>query len=62
MHRRNYVDTSKFINIILNAELSFVCPTSSLESEDGVVTVPSGPGLGVTIDPEHINRHQLVTG
>jgi L-alanine-DL-glutamate epimerase-like enolase superfamily enzyme len=62
MSRRNYVDTSKFINIILNAELSFVCPTSSLESEDGVVTVPCGPGLGVTIDPDYIKKHQPVNG
>lgn len=62
MHRRNCVDTSKFINIILNAELSFVCPTSSLESEDGVVTVPSGPGLGVIIDPDYIAKHEVVKG
>jgi L-alanine-DL-glutamate epimerase-like enolase superfamily enzyme len=43
-----------------NTELPFECPTSSLESEGGVVTVPSGPGLGVTIDPEYIARHKLV--
>jgi L-alanine-DL-glutamate epimerase-like enolase superfamily enzyme len=45
-----------------NTALPFECPSSSLESEDGVVTVPSGPGLGVTIDPEYIARHVVVNG
>jgi L-alanine-DL-glutamate epimerase-like enolase superfamily enzyme len=45
-----------------NSELPIECPTSSLESEDGVVTVPSGPGLGVTIDPDYIRKHQPVNG
>lgn len=44
-----------------NSELPIECPTSSLESEDGVVTVPSGPGLGVTIDPDYIKKHQPVS-
>lgn len=26
------------------------CPTSTLKSENGVLTAPSGPGLGVTVD------------
>jgi L-alanine-DL-glutamate epimerase-like enolase superfamily enzyme len=45
-----------------NTELPFECPTSSLESEVGTVTVPSGPGLGVTIDPDYIARHEVVKG
>ena len=43
-----------------NNEIPFECATSSLESDEGVVTTPSGPGLGVTIDPEYIGRHTVV--
>jgi len=45
-----------------NRTLPIECSTSSLESEHGVVTVPSGPGLGVTIDPEYIAKHTVVKG
>jgi L-alanine-DL-glutamate epimerase-like enolase superfamily enzyme len=38
-------------------ELPFVCKTSSLSSDDGVVTVPSGAGLGIEIDPGYIEKH-----
>ena len=43
-----------------NNELPFECKTSSLSSDEGIVTVPSGPGLGVEIDPEYINKHIVV--
>jgi L-alanine-DL-glutamate epimerase-like enolase superfamily enzyme len=43
-----------------NEELPFTCATSSLSSNDGIVKVPSGPGLGLEIDPEFIKRHQVV--
>ena len=43
-----------------NEELPFECKTSSLSSDDGVVTVPSGPGMGIDIDPEYINKHVVV--
>ena len=43
-----------------NDELPFECKTSSLASVDGVITVPTGPGLGIEIDPAFINKHQLV--
>jgi L-alanine-DL-glutamate epimerase-like enolase superfamily enzyme len=43
-----------------NNELPFKCATSSLSSDDGVVTVPSGPGLGIEIDPEYIAKYQVV--
>ncbi|MCK5103341.1 MAG: mandelate racemase/muconate lactonizing enzyme family protein, partial [Cyclobacteriaceae bacterium] len=33
-----------------NMEIPVECSTSSLESKDGVVTVPSGPGMGLDID------------
>ena len=43
-----------------NNELPLNCPTSDLKSHGGIVKVPSGPGLGVEIDPAYINRHRLV--
>jgi len=43
-----------------NTEIPVECPTSSLTSEEGVVTVPTGPGLGLTIDPNYIEKHELV--
>ena len=44
-----------------NKELPFTCATSPLSSDNGVVTVPSGPGLGIEIDPQYISKHKLVT-
>ena len=44
-----------------NKELPFTCSTSSLSSDNGVVTVPSGPGLGIEIDPQYISKHKLVS-
>jgi L-alanine-DL-glutamate epimerase-like enolase superfamily enzyme len=43
-----------------NDELPFECKTSSLSSDNGVVTVPSGAGLGIEIDPAYIARHQVM--
>ncbi|MCX6328551.1 MAG: mandelate racemase/muconate lactonizing enzyme family protein [Bacteroidia bacterium] len=43
-----------------NEEMPFTCATSSLSSDDGVVTVPSGPGLGIEIDPGYVNKHTTV--
>jgi L-alanine-DL-glutamate epimerase-like enolase superfamily enzyme len=43
-------------------DLPFQCKTSSLSSDDGVVTLPTGPGLGIEIDPAYINKHQIVKG
>ena len=41
--------------------LPFVCKTSSLlTSDDGLITVPTGPGLGIEIDAEYIAKHQVV--
>ncbi len=44
-----------------NNELPADCPTSDLQSHDGVVKVPTGPGLGVAIDPDFINKHKIVS-
>jgi L-alanine-DL-glutamate epimerase-like enolase superfamily enzyme len=35
--------------------------TSSLKSEQGMLTVPSGPGLGVTIDPDLLKNASVVS-
>jgi len=35
--------------------------TSALASRNGVITVPSGPGIGVTIDPDFVKRASVVT-
>jgi L-alanine-DL-glutamate epimerase-like enolase superfamily enzyme len=45
-----------------NNEMPFECKTSSLSSDDGVVTVPTGPGLGIDINPDYIAKHQAVRG
>lgn len=42
-----------------NDELPFDCKTSALSSDEGVVIVPSGAGLGIEIDPDYIARHQI---
>lgn len=46
----------------LSKDLPFHCKTSSLVSENGVVKVPTGPGLGVDIDPDYIKKHSVVKG
>jgi L-alanine-DL-glutamate epimerase-like enolase superfamily enzyme len=44
-----------------NDVLPLTCATSTLRSDDrGVVTVPTGPGLGIEIDPAFIEKHSLV--
>jgi L-alanine-DL-glutamate epimerase-like enolase superfamily enzyme len=44
-----------------NDTLPFTCATSTLRSDDnGRLNVPTGPGLGVEIDPDYIKRYELV--
>jgi L-alanine-DL-glutamate epimerase-like enolase superfamily enzyme len=38
----------------------YECKTSDLRSVNGKVKVPTGPGLGVDIDPDFIQKHQVV--
>jgi L-alanine-DL-glutamate epimerase-like enolase superfamily enzyme len=45
-----------------NDEMPFTCSTSTLSSDEGVLTVPTGPGLGIEIDPDYIANHQEVKG
>jgi L-alanine-DL-glutamate epimerase-like enolase superfamily enzyme len=46
----------------LSKDLPFECKTSSLVSENGIVKLPTGPGLGVDIDPDFIKKHEVVKG
>jgi L-alanine-DL-glutamate epimerase-like enolase superfamily enzyme len=41
-------------------DIIFECKTSPLRSENGLVKVPTGPGLGVDIDPEFMNKYKVV--
>jgi L-alanine-DL-glutamate epimerase-like enolase superfamily enzyme len=46
-----------------NDDLPFTCATSTLRSDDnGVVKVPTGPGLGIEIDPAYVKKHEAVKG
>jgi L-alanine-DL-glutamate epimerase-like enolase superfamily enzyme len=44
-----------------NKELPLECPTADLTSIEGRVKVPTGPGMGVIIDPSFIDKHEIVT-
>lgn len=69
-----YVYALHFISALPNAgayhpnsretpsRVPITCDTSSLQVEDGSVTVPTGPGLGVVIDPDFVAKHRVVRG
>lgn len=42
------------------ASLPFTCATSSLKTDGGIVTVPTGPGSGIEIDPDFIKKHTVL--
>lgn len=45
-----------------NEGLPMVFPTSDLKiDENETIKVPTGPGLGVIIDPDFINKHEVVS-
>ena len=44
----------------LGTNVPFACRTSPLKVVEGKLKVPTGPGLGVDIDPAYISKHQLV--
>ena len=46
----------------LSDTVPFECKTSTLETKDGVVVVPTGPGSGIEIDPAFIRKHAVVKG
>lgn len=43
-----------------NNEIPYQCDTSKLTSNEGVVEVPKGPGLGINIDPDFIKKHKTL--
>jgi L-alanine-DL-glutamate epimerase-like enolase superfamily enzyme len=44
----------------LRTHVPFECKTSSLLVEEGKMKVPTGPGLGIEIDPDFIDKHEIV--
>jgi L-alanine-DL-glutamate epimerase-like enolase superfamily enzyme len=46
----------------LNTEIIFECKSSPLAVDEGYIKVPTGPGSGVNIDPDFINKFQVVRG
>jgi len=46
----------------LKTSVQFECKTSPLKVVDGKIKVPTGPGLGVDLDPAYVSKHQPVRG
>lgn len=44
----------------LDTNVPIECPTSPLKVVNGKIQVPTGPGMGVNIDPEFIKKHEVV--
>ena len=44
----------------LGTSVQFECATSPLKVIDGTIKVPTGPGLGVEIDPAYVSKHHIV--
>ena len=68
-----YLYVAHFASVVPNAgphqefkdqdeTLPVSCDTSPLKSVNGVMRVPTGPGIGVTIDPAFIRKAVVVTG
>jgi L-alanine-DL-glutamate epimerase-like enolase superfamily enzyme len=66
-----YIYNSHIVSVCSNAGLHhefkgfethvpFECPTSPLTITEGKITVPSGPGSGVIIDPDFVKKHSVV--
>ena len=65
-----YLDAAHFVSCLPNpvpftefkgnAEIPVRSETSPLRSVDGVVRVPSGPGFGITIDPDFVAEAEVV--
>jgi L-alanine-DL-glutamate epimerase-like enolase superfamily enzyme len=66
-----YLDAALFASIIPNptpftefkgnSDIPVTSETSSLKCENGVVTIPSGPGFGITVDPVFVREAVKVT-
>ncbi len=45
-----------------NKDIPLQCETSDLNSDGGIVSVPTGPGSGIEIDPDFIAKHEIIKG
>lgn len=62
IHFASYIaDPGPFQEFKGNTELPIECATSSLRCENGIVLVPTGPGFGITIDPDFVNTARPVS-
>jgi len=66
-----YLYNIHFVSVLPNAgihhefkgfetHVPFECPTSPLKVVGGKIKVPTGPGLGINIDPDFIKKHQII--
>ena len=55
----NSVDHHEFKGY--ETKIPYECPTSPLKVVDGKMKAPTGPGLGVNIDPDFVAKHSPVT-
>lgn len=61
LHFASYVaDPGPFQEFKGQTGIPFTCDTSPLTCKDGVVRCPSGPGLGIRIDPDYVTRFKPV--
>jgi len=44
----------------LDTKVVFECPTSPLKVTGGKIKAPTGPGMGVNIDPNFIKKHEVM--
>ena len=42
------------------SNIPFACNSSTLKCENGFIQVPDGPGFGIDIDPEFIEKAILI--
>ena len=67
-----YLYMSHFVSAIPNAgpyhefkgfnkNIPFECNSSTLQSENGLITVPTGSGMGITLDPKFVAKHKPVS-
>ena len=45
-----------------STNVRYECPTAPIKVENGKMKAPTGPGMGVIIDPEFVARHEAVRG
>jgi L-alanine-DL-glutamate epimerase-like enolase superfamily enzyme len=66
-----YVYNAQFVSALPNpvphhefkgfsTHVPFECPTSPLTITGGVMKAPTGPGLGVVIDPDYVKKYKAV--